>query len=301
MRMEVLFGIHEVWDAVDMGLADAKKNNSVKGSLFQSVLKDLVLQIGNLETGKEMGEAKKTRNLWVNRLDDSKRMKKVSKKEKADDSQEKLLYARTDYSNRNSDSSRGRGRDQKRDYEANLSETHKGDVNHEEGTFFMMNHIQETIFMNEEKYAPPKSESNTDEDDVWYFDSDASNHMSGCDIHIRVDFLTMRDSCGSLLLKVPRSANRLYKTQLKVGKPYCLQDNIYEESWLWHVRLGHVGFGAVNLMHKLAKGVPEGWKIYHLDVKKDFLHGELKEDVYVIQPKGFEKPGEERKVYKLAK
>ncbi|GJV48935.1 zinc finger, CCHC-type containing protein [Tanacetum coccineum] len=177
--------------------------------------------------------------------------------------------------------------------------------------------------MNEEKYTPPKNESNTDEDDVWYFDNGASNHMtgnysyfselnenitgrikfgdgscvrikgkgsilfqgkngeqkllkdiyyipalrsnvislgqatiSGCDIRIRGDFLTMRNSCGNLLIKVPRSANRLYKAQLKVGKPYCLQANIDEESWLWHVRLGHIGFGAVNLMHKLAKGVP---------------------------------------------
>ncbi|GKA51126.1 zinc finger, CCHC-type containing protein [Tanacetum coccineum] len=80
--------------------------------------------------------------------------------------------------------------------------------------------------------------------------------ISGCDIRILGDFLTMRDSCGSLLIKVPRSENRLYKTQLKVGKPYCLKANIDEESWLWHVRLGHIGFGAVNLMHKLAKGVP---------------------------------------------
>nr|GEY44563.1 zinc finger, CCHC-type [Tanacetum cinerariifolium] len=80
--------------------------------------------------------------------------------------------------------------------------------------------------------------------------------ISGCDIHIRGDFLTMRNSCGNLLIKVPRSANRLYKAQLKVEKPYCLQANIDEESWLWHVRLGHIGFGAVNLMHKLAKGVP---------------------------------------------
>ncbi|GJY35624.1 hypothetical protein Tco_0421002 [Tanacetum coccineum] len=46
------------------------------------------------------------------------------------------------------------------------------------------------------------------------------------------------------------------KTQLKVRKPYCLQANVDEESWLGHVRLGHIGFGAVNLMHKLARGVP---------------------------------------------
>ncbi|GKE33507.1 uncharacterized mitochondrial protein-like protein [Tanacetum coccineum] len=154
--------------------------------------------------------------------------------------------------------------------------------------FFMMNHIQETIFINEEKYTQPKSESNTnDEDDVWYFDNGASNHMtgnysyfselneditgrvrfgdgscvsikgkgsilfqgknkeqkllkdvyyipairsnvislgqatiSGYDISIRGDFLTMQDSWRSLLIKVPRSANRLYKYQLKVGKEY---------------------------------------------------------------------------------
>ncbi|GKD76997.1 hypothetical protein Tco_1339618 [Tanacetum coccineum] len=70
--------------------------------------------------------------------------------------------------------------------------------------FFMTNHIQEMIFKNEEKYTPPKSESNTNEDNVWYFDNGVSNHMT--------------DSCGDLLIKVPRSANRIYKTQLKVSK-----------------------------------------------------------------------------------
>nr|GEX22155.1 hypothetical protein [Tanacetum cinerariifolium] len=160
--------------------------------------------------------------------------------------------------------------DRKRDYEANLSETHEGDVNHKEGTFFMMNHIQETIFINEEKYTPQKSESNTVEDNVWYFDNGASNHMTGkteeqkllkdvyynlafrsnvislgqatifgYDISIRGEFLTMRDSWGSLLIKVSRSVNRLYKAQLKLGKE-----------------------------------AEKGWKIHHLDVKIAFLNSD---------------------------
>nr|GEV64273.1 hypothetical protein [Tanacetum cinerariifolium]GEW83540.1 hypothetical protein [Tanacetum cinerariifolium]GEW83542.1 hypothetical protein [Tanacetum cinerariifolium] len=57
--------------------------------------------------------------------------------------------------------------------------------------------------MNDEKYTPPKSESNIDEDDAWYFNNGASNHM------------TVREV---LLIKVPLGENRLYKTQLKVGK-----------------------------------------------------------------------------------
>ncbi|GKA74913.1 retrovirus-related pol polyprotein from transposon TNT 1-94 [Tanacetum coccineum] len=406
------------WNSWSLGCGrsdDAKKNNIVKGLLFQSIPEDLILQIGNLKIRKEMWEAIKTHNDSVDAyaaklsgiasksatlgevMSEHKLVKKfltslprrfvhivaalekvldlktmgfedvvgrlkayeerVKQEDKANNSQEKLLYARMDYSNRNSNSSRGRGRgsysrghgrgrgqgrgrgnsqnqgqrdslknredNRQKDYEANLSETHEGDVNHEEGTFFIMNHIQETIFMNEEKYTLPKNESNTDEDDVWYFDNGASNHMtgtysyfyelnenitgrikfgdgscvrlkgkgsilfqgkngeqkllkdiyyipalrsnvislgqatiSGCDIRIRGDFLTMRNSCGNLLIKVPQSANHLYKAQLKVGKPYCLQANIDEELWLWHVRLGHIGFGAVNLMHKLAKGVP---------------------------------------------
>lgn len=51
----------------------------------------------------------------------------------------------------------------------------------------------------------------------------------------------------------------------------------------------------------LALATIKGWNVFQLDVKSTFLHGELNEVVYVKQPQGYQKKGEEDKVYKLRK
>ncbi|GJS60265.1 uncharacterized mitochondrial protein-like protein [Tanacetum coccineum] len=241
--------------------------------------------------------------------------------------------------------------------------------------------------MNEEKYTPPKSESNTnDEDDVWYFDNGASNHMtgnysyfselnenitgrvrfgdgscvsikgkgsilfqgkngeqkllkdvyyipalrsnvislgqatiSGYDISIRGDFLTMRDSWGSLLIKVPRSANRLYKAQLKVGKegtnevgresdkeenPHSSLVTVHEtspESEEDHSRsdgtpIPIARLETIRLLIALAAG--KGWKIHHLDVKTAFLNGDRKKLDSTLEEMGFLQCVHEKAVYR---
>ncbi|KAE8671162.1 hypothetical protein F3Y22_tig00111990pilonHSYRG00084 [Hibiscus syriacus] len=51
----------------------------------------------------------------------------------------------------------------------------------------------------------------------------------------------------------------------------------------------------------VAIAAQNGLSIFQLDVKSTFLHGELSEDVFVEQSQGYEKNGQEHKVYKLKK
>jgi hypothetical protein len=51
----------------------------------------------------------------------------------------------------------------------------------------------------------------------------------------------------------------------------------------------------------LALAAQGEWEVHHMDVKSAFLNGNLKEDVYVLQPPGFSDPKAPRKVLKLRK
>lgn len=99
------------------------------------------------------------------------------------------------------------------------------------------------------------------------------------------------------IFKIKRNSDgsiNKYKSRL-VAKGYVQRHGIdYEEVFAPVARIE-----TIRLLINLA--ATNGWEIHHLDVKTAFLHGELKETVYVTQPEGFEVKGSEHKVYKLKK
>ena len=99
----------------------------------------------------------------------------------------------------------------------------------------------------------------------------------------------------------------VYKTKLKedgavdkfkarlVAKGYVQQEGIdYTEVFAPVARMDTVRMIMALTAH-------QGWILYQLDVKSAFLHGELNEEVYVEQPKGYEKKQNPQQVYKLKK
>lgn len=79
-----------------------------------------------------------------------------------------------------------------------------------------------------------------------------------------------------------------------VAKGYAQEHGIdYEEVYAPVTRL--------ETVRLLLASVKNDWQVHHLDVKTAFLNGEITQDVYVMQPEGFEKQGKENLVYKLVK
>lgn len=101
--------------------------------------------------------------------------------------------------------------------------------------------------------------------DVYYIPTLRNNIISlgqmseeGSEVVLKGEYLRVYDKKERLLMKVKRSKNRLYKIILEDYKEVCLMTKMEEDSWLWHVRLGHVNFKALNQLSKegMVSGVP---------------------------------------------
>lgn len=102
--------------------------------------------------------------------------------------------------------------------------------------------------------------------DVYFIPSLRNNIISlgqlsedGDKVVIEGEYLSVYDEKGRLLMRVRRSANRLYKIWLEESTPMALLAKIDENSWLWHTRLGHVNFQALSQMSRdeMVYGIPK--------------------------------------------
>ncbi|XP_076902375.1 uncharacterized protein LOC143557108 [Bidens hawaiensis] len=68
IRMKVLLNMHKVWDTIDPGATDDDKNNIAIALIYQSIPEATIMQVGNLDSAKEIWNVIKTRNLGADRV-----------------------------------------------------------------------------------------------------------------------------------------------------------------------------------------------------------------------------------------
>lgn len=68
MRMKIALKVSEVWETIDPGTKDEKKNNMAIAFLLQSIPETLVLQVGDIDTAKAVWEAIKARHVGAEQV-----------------------------------------------------------------------------------------------------------------------------------------------------------------------------------------------------------------------------------------
>ncbi|GAU35304.1 hypothetical protein TSUD_389290 [Trifolium subterraneum] len=145
------------------------------------------------------------------------------------------------------------------------------DINHEDGTLLLAHKDNER---DESKVAVKgkgnvlirlKNGDHQFISNVYYVPNMKSNILSlgqllekGYDIQLKNNNLSIRDHSNKFIAKVPMSRNRMFVLNIQNDVAQCLKMCYKEESWLWHLRFGHLNFGGLELLSKkeMVRGLP---------------------------------------------
>ncbi|KAL8103772.1 hypothetical protein AgCh_028101 [Apium graveolens] len=93
--------------------------------------------------------------------------------------------------------------------------------------------------------------------DVYYIPALKNNIISlgqlvekGYNIQIQDNSLIIRNQARELIANVEMSKNRLFTLDMQTNVQKCLKSVIKNDSWLWHLRYGHLGFSGLKLLSK---------------------------------------------------
>ncbi|KAL4304010.1 hypothetical protein GQ457_10G012770 [Hibiscus cannabinus] len=101
--------------------------------------------------------------------------------------------------------------------------------------------------------------------DVYYVPKLKSNILSlgqllekGYEIHMKDRCLCLRNQYDNLIAKESMSENRMFVLNLKTINAKCLKASVENEAWCWHMRFGHLNFGALKMLEekKMVNGIP---------------------------------------------
>ena len=68
------------------------------------------------------------------------------------------------------------------------------------------------------------------------------------DIHMKNKKLYLRNNTNDLIAQVEMSKNKMFILDIRNDVAECFKAYVKDTSWLWHLRLGHLNFGDLNML-----------------------------------------------------